>query len=243
MGGKNAMIIDTDADLDEAVLGILHSAFDFQGQKCSALSRLITVRDVHKRLVPRLIEAVAALKIGLPEHPNTDIGPVIDQDAFAKIQRYIELGKREHHLACQAQLPSGLEGYFISPAIFTGVESAARLAQEEIFGPVLVVIQANDLDQAIEIANHTPFALTGGLYSRSPQNIARVRSEFHGWKPLHQSAHHRCNRRSPPVRRIQDVRRRNESRRSRLSAQLHVSPRRNGEHGATRLRTRSEIAR
>jgi RHH-type transcriptional regulator, proline utilization regulon repressor / proline dehydrogenase / delta 1-pyrroline-5-carboxylate dehydrogenase len=178
MGGKNAMIIDTDADLDEAVLGIMHSAFDFQGQKCSALSRLITVRDVHKRLVPRLMEAVAALKIGLPEHPNTDIGPVIDQDAFEKIQRYIELGKRQHHLACQAQLPSGLEGYFISPAIFTGVESTARLAQEEIFGPVLAVTQANDLDQAIEIANDTPFALTGGLYSRSPQNIARVRSEF-----------------------------------------------------------------
>jgi RHH-type proline utilization regulon transcriptional repressor/proline dehydrogenase/delta 1-pyrroline-5-carboxylate dehydrogenase len=178
MGGKNAMIIDTDADLDEAVLGIIHSAFDFQGQKCSALSRLITVRDVHKRLVPRLIEAVAALKIGLPENPNTDIGPVIDQDAFEKIQRYIELGNREHHLVCQAQLPSGLEGYFISPAIFTGIESTALLAQEEVFGPVLVVIQANDLDQAIEIANHTPFALTGGLYSRSPQNIARVRSEF-----------------------------------------------------------------
>ena len=178
MGGKNAMIIDTDADLDEAVLGIIHSAFDFQGQKCSALSRLITVRNVHKRLVPRLIEAVAALKIGLPEHPNTDVGPVIDQDAFKKIQRYIELGKREHYLACQAQLPSGLEGYFISPTIFTGVESTARLAQEEIFGPVLVVIPANDLDQAIDIANNTPFALTGGLYSRSPQNIARVRSAF-----------------------------------------------------------------
>jgi RHH-type transcriptional regulator, proline utilization regulon repressor / proline dehydrogenase / delta 1-pyrroline-5-carboxylate dehydrogenase len=178
MGGKNAMIIDTDADLDEAVLGIIHSAFSFQGQKCSALSRLITVRDVHKRLVPRLIEAVAALKIGLPEHPNTDIGPVIDQDAFEKIQRYIELGKREHHLACQAQPPSGLEGYFISPAIFTRVESAARLAQEEIFGPVLVVIPANDLEQAIAIANSTPFALTGGLYSRSPQNIAQVRSAF-----------------------------------------------------------------
>jgi RHH-type proline utilization regulon transcriptional repressor/proline dehydrogenase/delta 1-pyrroline-5-carboxylate dehydrogenase len=178
MGGKNAMIIDTDADLDEAVLGIIHSAFDFQGQKCSALSRLITVRNVHKRLVPRLIEAVAALKIGLPEHPNTDVGPVIDQEAFEKIQRYIELGTREHHLACQAQLPSGLEGYFISPTIFTGVESAARLAQEEIFGPVLVVIPANDLDQAVDIANNTPFALTGGLYSRSPQNIARVRSEF-----------------------------------------------------------------
>jgi RHH-type transcriptional regulator, proline utilization regulon repressor / proline dehydrogenase / delta 1-pyrroline-5-carboxylate dehydrogenase len=178
MGGKNAMIIDTDADLDEAVLGIIHSAFGFQGQKCSALSRLIPVRDVQKRLIPRLIEAVAALKLGLPEKPSTDIGPVVDQDAFERIRGYIELGKRAHNLACQVQLPSGLEGYFIPPTIFTGVEPAARLAQEEIFGPVLAVISANDLDQAIQIANNTPFALTGGFYSRSPQNIARVRSEF-----------------------------------------------------------------
>jgi RHH-type transcriptional regulator, proline utilization regulon repressor / proline dehydrogenase / delta 1-pyrroline-5-carboxylate dehydrogenase len=178
MGGKNAMIVDTDADLDEAVLGIIHSAFGFQGQKCSALSRLIPVGDVQKRLIPRLIEAVAALRLGLPEQPSTDIGPVVDQDAFEKIQTYVQLGKRAHNLACQVQLPSGLEGYFIPPTIFTGVEPTARLAQEEIFGPVLAVISANNLDQAIQVANNTPFALTGGLYSRSPQNIARVRSEF-----------------------------------------------------------------
>jgi RHH-type proline utilization regulon transcriptional repressor/proline dehydrogenase/delta 1-pyrroline-5-carboxylate dehydrogenase len=178
MGGKNAMIIDNDADLDEAVLGIIQSAFSFQGQKCSALSRLITVGDVHKRLMPRLTEAVAALKIGLPDHPNTDIGPVIDHNSFEKVQGYIELGKREHHLAFQAQLPAGLEGYYIAPAIFGAVEPAARLAQEEIFGPVLAVITAKDLSAAIQIANHTPFALTGGFYSRSPQNIERVRSEF-----------------------------------------------------------------
>jgi RHH-type proline utilization regulon transcriptional repressor/proline dehydrogenase/delta 1-pyrroline-5-carboxylate dehydrogenase len=178
MGGKNAMIIDTDADLDEAVLGIIESTFSFQGQKCSALSRLITVGDVHKRLIPRLTEAVAALKIGLPEHPNTDIGPVIDHHSLEKVQGYIELAKREHHLELQVQLPAGLEGYYIAPAIFTAVNPAARLAQEEIFGPVLAVLTAKDLPAAIHIANNTPFALTGGIYSRSPQNIERVRSEF-----------------------------------------------------------------
>jgi RHH-type proline utilization regulon transcriptional repressor/proline dehydrogenase/delta 1-pyrroline-5-carboxylate dehydrogenase len=178
MGGKNAMIIDTDADLDEAVLGIIQSAFSYQGQKCSALSRLITVGDVHKRLIPRLTDAVAALRIGVPEHPNVDIGPVIDHSAFEKIQGYIELGKREHNLVFQAQLPGGLEGYYIAPAIFTSVQPTARLAQEEIFGPVLAVINAKDLPTAIQIANNTPFALTGGLYSRSPQNIDRVSSEF-----------------------------------------------------------------
>ena len=178
MGGKNAVIIDTDADLDEAVLGIIQSAFSFQGQKCSALSRLITVHDVHKRLIPRLTEAVAALKIGLPEHPNTDIGPVIDHNSLEKVQGYIERGKREHLLAFQAHLPAGLEGYYVAPAIFDAVDPAARLAQEEIFGPVLAVIPAKDLAAAIQIANNTPFGLTGGLYSRSPQNIERVRSEF-----------------------------------------------------------------
>jgi RHH-type transcriptional regulator, proline utilization regulon repressor / proline dehydrogenase / delta 1-pyrroline-5-carboxylate dehydrogenase len=178
MGGKNAMIIDTDADLDEAVLGIIQSAFSFQGQKCSALSRLITVGDVHKRLMPRLTEAVAALQIGLPDHPNTDLGPLIDHSSFEKVQGYIELGKREHHLAFQAQLPARLEGYYVAPAIFDSVEPDSRLAQEEIFGPVLALITAKDLSTAIQIANNTPFALTGGLYSRSPQNIERVRCEF-----------------------------------------------------------------
>jgi RHH-type transcriptional regulator, proline utilization regulon repressor / proline dehydrogenase / delta 1-pyrroline-5-carboxylate dehydrogenase len=178
MGGKNAMIIDTDADLDEAVLGIIQSAFGYQGQKCSALSRLITIGKTHEQLVPRLIEAAAALNIGLPEHPSTDMGPVIDQAAFQKIQSYIEIGKREHTLSYQGHIPSGLRGFFVPPTIFTDVDPASRLAQEEVFGPVLSVHRAEDLDEALKIANASPFALTGGLYSRSPRNIAQVRSEF-----------------------------------------------------------------
>jgi RHH-type proline utilization regulon transcriptional repressor/proline dehydrogenase/delta 1-pyrroline-5-carboxylate dehydrogenase len=178
MGGKNAMIIDSDADLDEAILGIVQSAFAFQGQKCSALSRLITVRDVGDRLLPRLVEACAALKIGMPEDPSTDVGPVIDDIALRKIQSYIDLGKRAHCTVFETRIPAGLTGYFVGPTIFVGVDRHSRLAQEEIFGPVLVVIQADDLSDAIAIANDTPFALTGGLYSRSPQAIERVRNEF-----------------------------------------------------------------
>jgi RHH-type transcriptional regulator, proline utilization regulon repressor / proline dehydrogenase / delta 1-pyrroline-5-carboxylate dehydrogenase len=178
MGGKNAAIIDTDADLDEAVVGILQSAFGYQGQKCSALSRLITVGSVGQRLIRRLTDAIAALKIGLPEHPDTDIGPLIDHASLDKVQQYVELGKREHHLVYQAPVPGGLEGYYIGPSIFSNVSPGARLAQEEIFGPVLAVIHANDMETAIQIANNTPFALTGGLYSRSPENIDRVRAEF-----------------------------------------------------------------
>ena len=178
MGGKNAMIIDSDADLDEAIVGIVQSAFAFQGQKCSALSRLITVRHVGDRLLPRLVQACAALKIGMPEDPGTDVGPVIDDMALRKIQSYIELGKKEHRTVFEARIPAELTGYFVGPTIFADVDRHSRLAQEEIFGPVLVVIQADDLSDAIAIANDTPFALTGGLYSRSPQAIERVQREF-----------------------------------------------------------------
>jgi RHH-type transcriptional regulator, proline utilization regulon repressor / proline dehydrogenase / delta 1-pyrroline-5-carboxylate dehydrogenase len=178
MGGKNALIVDTDADLDEAVLGIIHSAFGFQGQKCSALSRLILVGEVGQRLLPRLTEAAAALKIGLPEEPSTDVGPVIDADAKAKIDRYRAIGKQKYKIAFEAAIPDHLTGYFVPPTIFVDVPIDAQIAQEEIFGPVLSVHQAGDLNQAIEMANATPFALTGGLYSRSPDNIAKVRRSF-----------------------------------------------------------------
>jgi RHH-type transcriptional regulator, proline utilization regulon repressor / proline dehydrogenase / delta 1-pyrroline-5-carboxylate dehydrogenase len=178
MGGKNALIVDTDADLDEAVLGIIHSAFGFQGQKCSALSRLILVGEVGQRLLPRLTEAAAALKIGYPEDPSTDVGPVIDAEAKAKIDRYRTIGKQKHKIAFEAAVPDNLNGYFVAPTIFVDVPIDAQIAQEEIFGPVLSVHQADDLSKAIELANATPFALTGGLYSRSPDNIAKVRRSF-----------------------------------------------------------------
>jgi RHH-type proline utilization regulon transcriptional repressor/proline dehydrogenase/delta 1-pyrroline-5-carboxylate dehydrogenase len=178
MGGKNALVVDTDADLDEAVLGIIHSAFGFQGQKCSALSRLILVGEVGDRLLPRLTEAAAALKIGYPEDPSTDVGPVIDADAKSKIDRYRAIGKQKHKTAFEAVIPDHLKGYFVPPTIFVDVPIDAQIAQEEIFGPVLSVHQALDLTEAIEMANSTPFALTGGLYSRSPENIAKVRDSF-----------------------------------------------------------------
>jgi len=160
------------------VLGIIHSAFGFQGQKCSALSRLIPVGKVGERLLPRLVEAAAALKIGLPEEPGTDIGPVVDEAAKQKIETYLALGRKEHRIAFEAKIPANLTGYFVPPTIFIDVPVGARLAQEEIFGPVLAVTPARDLDQALEIANSTEYALTGGLYSRSPQNIEKVRRSF-----------------------------------------------------------------
>jgi RHH-type proline utilization regulon transcriptional repressor/proline dehydrogenase/delta 1-pyrroline-5-carboxylate dehydrogenase len=177
MGGKNAMIVDSDADLDEAIIDSIYSAFGFQGQKCSALSRLIVLEENHDRVVERLLGAAASVRVGNPEEPGIVVGPVIDEAAYRRILEYIEIGKREATLAYQAKdVPS--HGYFIPPTIFTGVKPGMRIAREEIFGPVLSVIKVRDLDEAIEVANGTDYALTGGFFSRSPANIERVKAEL-----------------------------------------------------------------
>jgi RHH-type proline utilization regulon transcriptional repressor/proline dehydrogenase/delta 1-pyrroline-5-carboxylate dehydrogenase len=177
MGGKNAMIIDDDADVDEATPAIVYSAFGYQGQKCSALSRLIVLKDNYDRVLDRLIEAARDLQVGPPEEPGTVVGPVIDKAAYESILRYIQLGKEEGKLAFQGRVPEG-DGYFVPPTIFTDVSPTARIAQEEIFGPVLCVFKARNLDEALAWANGTEYALTGGLFSRSPAHIERVKAEL-----------------------------------------------------------------
>ncbi|MBI2364937.1 MAG: L-glutamate gamma-semialdehyde dehydrogenase [Deltaproteobacteria bacterium] len=176
MGGKNAIVVDEDADLDEAVTAIVESAFGYQGQKCSAASRIILIREVHDLLLDRLVEAVRSLKIGPPEDPRNFIGPVIDAAAQAKIREYIDLGKTEGKCALEREAPG--EGFFVGPVIFRHIEPHHRLANEEIFGPVLSVIKARDFDHALEIANRSSFALTGGVFSRSPAHIEKARKEF-----------------------------------------------------------------
>ena len=176
MGGKNAIIIDEDADLDEAVVHILESAFGYQGQKCSAASRIILTEEIHDHLLERLVEAVRSLKIGPPDDPRNFIGPVIDAAAYSRIIGYIDLGKREGKCVLDREAPSG--GYFIGPAIFSGIEPSHRLANEEIFGPVLSVIKAKGFDAALAIANRSSYALTGGIFSRSPAHIEKARKEF-----------------------------------------------------------------
>jgi RHH-type proline utilization regulon transcriptional repressor/proline dehydrogenase/delta 1-pyrroline-5-carboxylate dehydrogenase len=175
MGGKNAMIVDFDADLDEAIVDSIYSAFGFQGQKCSALSRLIVLEGNYDRVMERLLSAAASLRVGNPEEAGITVGPVIDEAAYKRILEYIEIGKSEATLAYQAKdLPP--QGYFIPPTIFTDVKPHMRIAREEIFGPVLSVLKVRDLDEAIEIANSTDYALTGGFFSRSPANIERVKA-------------------------------------------------------------------
>ncbi len=179
MGGKNAVIVDDDADLDEAVHGVLWSAFGYQGQKCSACSRAVVVDGLHDRFLERMVEAARSLTVGPAEDPSSAVGPVIDEEARQRILRAIEKGKQEARLAFAADVGElAKEGCYVGPHIFADVSAGSSLAQEEIFGPVLAVLRARDLTHALEIANGTAYALTGGLYSRSPEHIARVRREF-----------------------------------------------------------------
>ncbi|MBJ6724008.1 L-glutamate gamma-semialdehyde dehydrogenase [Geomesophilobacter sediminis] len=176
MGGKNAIIIDDDADLDEAVPHVLYSAFGFQGQKCSACSRVIVLDAVYDRFVERLVAMAKTTKVGPAEDPGNYMGAVADENAVNHIREYIEIGKREGELLYQGEAPTG--GYFIPMTIIGGIRPEHQLAQHEVFGPVLAVMRVQDFDQALEWANATRFALTGGVFSRSPSHLERARREF-----------------------------------------------------------------
>jgi RHH-type proline utilization regulon transcriptional repressor/proline dehydrogenase/delta 1-pyrroline-5-carboxylate dehydrogenase len=177
MGGKNAIIVDEDADLDEAIVHILHSAFGYQGQKCSACSRLIVLEEQHDKLIKRLKAAAESIELGLAEDPKTFMGAVIDEGAQKKILQYIDVGKREAKLLLERDLPNA-KGYFAPLTIVTDVQPEHQIAQDEIFGPVLAVIKVKDFDEALTVGNSTPYALTGAVFSRSPANIAQAQKEF-----------------------------------------------------------------
>ncbi|NEP56876.1 MAG: L-glutamate gamma-semialdehyde dehydrogenase [Symploca sp. SIO2G7] len=176
MGGKNGIIVDESADLDQAVAGVVKSAFGYSGQKCSACSRAIVLEPVYDTFVKRLVEATRSLNIGPAELPSTQVGPVVDASARDRIRDYIEQGRKEATVALE--MPAPETGYFIGPTIFTDVAPDAKIAQEEIFGPVVAVIRAKNFEEALKIANSTNYALTGGLYSRTPSHIDRVTTEF-----------------------------------------------------------------
>lgn len=182
MGGKNAVIVDESADLDEAVLGVRQSAFGFSGQKCSACSRAIVVGSAYDVFLERIVGATKALVVGDPMQPGTDVGPVIDEAAARKIEEYIAIGASEGRLEVRLEVPAGLAAKvgkpFVAPAIISGIRPEHRLAQEEIFGPVLAVMRAKDFDEALAIANGTAYKLTGGVFSRKPSHLDRARRDF-----------------------------------------------------------------
>jgi RHH-type proline utilization regulon transcriptional repressor/proline dehydrogenase/delta 1-pyrroline-5-carboxylate dehydrogenase len=176
MGGKNAIIIDEDADIDEAITDVLYSAFGYQGQKCSACSRLIVLDRIYDEFVPRLVEEARKLKIGPAQNPQYYMGAVIDKAAQRKILEYIKLAAKEGTILYKSSVPKN--GYYVPLTIVEGITPKDRLAQEEIFGPVLAIMRVKDFDQAIEWANSTRFALTGGIFSRNRQHLERCRREF-----------------------------------------------------------------
>ncbi|MBE3587560.1 MAG: L-glutamate gamma-semialdehyde dehydrogenase [Thermoanaerobacteraceae bacterium] len=178
MGGKDAIIIDDESDLDEAVAGVITSAFGFSGQKCSACSRLIVVGEAYQPVLEKLAAGVAALKVGPAEEYGVNLGPVIDQASYNKITGYLQTGRSEARLLTGGRSDDS-EGYFIWPTVFADVPPTARIAREEIFGPVLAVIPARSFQEALAMANDTEYGLTGGVYSRNRAHLELARREFH----------------------------------------------------------------
>lgn len=174
LGGKNAIIVDDDADLDEALKGILYSAFAFSGQKCSALSRLIVVDSAYEPLLERLKESARDIISGPADESSSFLGPVIDEEARDRLLKAISRYKQEIPLLCESDIPN--TGYFVPITIFKDVPTDSEIWNTELFGPVLAVTKAKDFDHAIDIANNSPYALTAGLFSRSPSNIEKATS-------------------------------------------------------------------
>jgi 1-pyrroline-5-carboxylate dehydrogenase len=177
MGGKDAIIVDREADLDQAVTGVLVSAYGYQGQKCSACSRAIVDQAIYDEFLKRLKAKVDAVKVGPSDDPDNYMGPVINEKALKSITEYIDIGKQEGRLVSGGGPVSG-DGYFLRPVIIADVESRARIFQEEIFGPVLTVTRARDFEHALELANDTEYGLTGGVYTKNPSKIAEARARF-----------------------------------------------------------------
>lgn len=178
MGGKDAIVVDETADLDAAAEGIVVSAFGNQGQKCSACSRVIAVESIYDELLDKVIKKAQRIKVGDPSDFRNWMGPVSSEEALKKIMNYIEIGKSEGKLVLGGKR-IGEVGFFIEPTVFSDVKSNARIAQEEIFGPVLAFIKAKDFDEAVEIFNGTEYGLTGGAYTKRKDRIKRIKDEFH----------------------------------------------------------------
>jgi 1-pyrroline-5-carboxylate dehydrogenase len=179
MGGKDAIVVADDADLDSAAAGVVSAAFGFQGQKCSACSRLIVDEKVHGALMEKVVELTKALRVGAPEEADTNVAAVINKRSFDTTLDYIKKGIAEGGRVVAGGKGDDTEGFFIEPTIIDDVKPGATIEQEEIFAPVLAVIKARDFDHALEIANDTEFGLTGAVYSTDQGRLERARHEFH----------------------------------------------------------------
>ncbi len=240
MGGKNPLIIDTDADLDQAVPIAIQSAFSYSGQKCSACSRVITVGARSDEFVHRLVGAAAHLRVGAPEEMSTELGPLIDEEAYKRVaswqERAADFGEV---MLARHDVPD--DGYFVGPTIVDRVEVDSAMWTDEIFGPVLAVCRAESFHEAIELANGTEYALTAGIVTRSPSH-ARGGAKPSRGKCVYQPHDYRRRRRAPSLRWLRNVRSRLEGRQPRLPARVLDSAHNLGEHAPTGLRARDDVA-
>jgi 1-pyrroline-5-carboxylate dehydrogenase len=177
MGGKDAIIVDRETDIDQAVLGVLYSAFGYQGQKCSACSRAIVDESIYDEFLDKLKAKAEKLTVGPADDNGNYMGPVINNRAKESILKYIEIGKGEGRLITGGKEAEG-EGYFIKPTIIADVDSKARIFQEEIFGPVLAVTKAKDFDHALQLANDSEYGLTGAIFSANPAKVDKAKRQF-----------------------------------------------------------------
>jgi 1-pyrroline-5-carboxylate dehydrogenase len=177
MGGKDSILVDSDSDLDAAVDGVAVSSFGYQGQKCSACSRAIVVENVYDEFLAKLASRVEQMTLGDPANPDSTLGPVVNANAEKQILVYIEEGKKEGRLITGGRA-SG-PGYFIQPTVIADVSPSAKIAQEEIFGPVLAVIKVKNFDEGLRVANNTEYGLTGAVYTNDLEKIERAAREFH----------------------------------------------------------------
>ncbi|MGH9744148.1 MAG: L-glutamate gamma-semialdehyde dehydrogenase, partial [Candidatus Acidiferrum sp.] len=178
MGGKDAIIVDEEAEIDSAVEGVALSAFGYQGQKCSACSRAIVSEKIYDTFVQKLVERAKKITVGPSDNPANYMGPVVSETAMKTILGYVDLAKKDGKLLLGGERAPG-DGYFVQPTIISDIDPKARIAQEEVFGPVLAVIKAKDFDHALEIANNTEFGLTGAVYSKNPAKLEKAQENFH----------------------------------------------------------------
>src|SRR5215213_9487046 len=179
MGGKDAIVVDSDTDFDEVAAGVVASAFGFQGQKCSACSRAIIVGDAYEPVLERIVERTSKLVVGDPTEHATGMSAVINEKAFKTINKYVEWGQEDGGRVVAGGGSDGEQGFFIEPTVIADVKPGDRVEQEEIFGPVLACIKAADFDEALRIANDTEYGLTGAVYTNDPQKLERAAREFH----------------------------------------------------------------
>lgn len=180
MGGKDAIVVDATADIESAAEGIVSAAYGFSGQKCSACSRVVAEAPVYDKLLELVVERTRRLKVGPVEELSNFMGPVVNKTQLDTMVAYAEVGKQEGRIVCGGErLPSSTNGYFYQPTIVADIDAHSRIAQEEVFGPILGFIKARDFDDALAIANCTQFGLTGALYSRERMRLERARREFH----------------------------------------------------------------